>query len=375
MGRASNCIENNGSVDKLVEFVTLEEHSSLIQKEGAMDIRVEKSDGTQPGAISALRALLEKLELPFSQGSSVGIKLHWGELGNHSFLDPVYAQEVVRWLLSKGCKPFIFDTSVLYSGSRRTGKDSLDTAKQHGYTEEFLGCPVVIADGMDGRDIIDIPADYKHFKTAQVTALVDKTDGFVIFSHFKAHLASGFGGAIKNISMGFASRAQKQRMHADVKPILSQKKCTKCGICTEVCPTGAASIIEGEFPTYDLDTCIGCAQCIAQCPEMALRILWGGNHDAFQEKLIETAASIWRIIGNKTVLINALIKISAECDCLPGKTDIIAGDIGFTGGYHPVALDADSVSRVGADIITKAHSYLPWQRQFSYAQEIGFDEK
>ena len=340
-----------------------------------MDIRFERSDGTQPGTISALRSIIETLDPPFSRGSSVGIKLHWGELGNNSYLDPAYAREVVRWLLSKGSKPFIFDTSVLYSGSRRTGKDSLETAKQHGYTEEFLGCPVVIADGITGRDVIDIPAGYKHFKTAQVTALVEKTDGFFIFSHFKAHLASGFGGAIKNISMGFASRAQKQRMHADVKPILSRKKCTRCGICTEVCPTGAAGIIDGEYPTYDLDTCIGCAQCIAQCPEVALRILWSGDHDAFQEKLIETAAAVWRIIGNKTVLINALIKITAECDCLPGKADIIAGDIGFLAGSHPVDLDNESVSRVGADIITKAHSYLTWQRQFSYAREIGFNGK
>jgi uncharacterized protein len=340
-----------------------------------MDILFQKSDGTQQGTLPSLSVLLEMLKPPFSKGNSVGVKLHWGEQGNQSFLDPIYAREIVRWLTSKGCKPFILDTTVLYSGGRHTGKDSLETAKQHGYTEEFLGCPVVIADGLDGRDVIDIPAGYKHFKTAQVTSLAAKTDGFVIFSHFKAHLAAGFGGAIKNISMGFASRAQKQRMHSDVKPILSQKKCSKCGICTEVCPTGAASIIDGEYPSYDLEVCIGCAQCIAQCPEMALRILWGEDHAAFQEKLIETAAAVWRIIGKKTVLINALIKITAECDCLPGKTDIIAGDIGFTGGYHPVALDADSVSRLGPDIITRAHSYLPWQRQFSYAREIGFDGK
>jgi uncharacterized protein len=337
-----------------------------------MDIHFQKSDGTQQGTISSLSSLLNTLDHPFQKGGSVGIKLHWGERGNHSFLDPVYTREIVRWVSSMGCKPFIFDTTVLYSGGRRTSKDSLETAGMHGYIEDFLGCPVVIADGMDGRDIIDIPAGYKHFKTAQVASLVENTDGFVIFSHFKAHLAAGFGGAIKNISMGFASRAQKQRMHSDVKPILSQKKCTKCGVCTEVCPTGAASIIDGEYPTYDLEVCIGCAQCIAQCPEMALQILWGADHAAFQEKLIETAAAVWRIIRKKTVLINALIKITAECDCLPGKTDTIADDIGFLGGSHPVALDDESVSRVGADIITKAHSYLPWQRQFTYAREIGF---
>jgi len=337
-----------------------------------MSMHFTPTDGNQQVAIEALQDILSKIELPFSKGSTVGIKLHWGEKGNHSFLEPVYAREIVRWLVSKGNKPFIFDTSVLYSGGRRTGKDSLETAASHGFTEDFLGCPVVIADGMDGRDVIDIPAGYKHFNTAQVASLTEKTDGFVIFSHFKGHLASGFGGAIKNISMGFASRAQKQRMHSDVKPILSRKKCTMCGVCVEVCPVGAAQIIEGEYPTYDLETCIGCAQCIAQCPEMALRILWGADNNAFQEKLIETAAAVWKIISEKTVLINAMIRISAECDCLPGKVDIIADDIGFLGGTHPITLDAESISRVGADIINKAHSGLSWQRQFSYAEEIGF---
>lgn len=337
-----------------------------------MAILFTPTDGTQQGGISSLQALLAKLDLPFPGGSSVGIKLHWGEKGNRSFLDPAYVREIVLWLATKDMKPFVFDTTVLYSGGRRTGKDSLETAASHGYTGEFLGCPVVIADGMDGRDIIDIPAGYRHFKTVQVASLAEKAGGFVIFSHFKAHLASGFGGAIKNISMGFASRAQKQRMHSDVKPILSQKKCTRCGVCVEVCPTGAATIVEEEFPSYDLDVCIGCAQCIAQCPEMALRILWGSDNEAFQEKLLETAAAVWKTIGGRTVLVNALIRITAECDCLPGKADIIAEDIGFLGGTHPVALDAESVSRVGADVITRAHSYLPWQRQFSYAEEIGF---
>ena len=154
-----------------------------------------------------------------------------GEIGNESYLDPVYTREIVRWLTGGGFRPFVFDTSVLYSGGRRTAKDALETAAQHGYTEAFLGCPVMIADGMDGRDVVDIPAGYTHFETVQVADVVRKADGFVIFSHFKGHLAAGFGGAIKNLSMGFASRAQKQRMHADVKPALKEKKCIRCGIC------------------------------------------------------------------------------------------------------------------------------------------------
>ena len=112
-----------------------------------MTMHFTPTDGTRQGSISALQGILAELEPPFSQGSTVGIKLHWGEKGNHSFLEPVYAREIAGWLIAQGMKPFIFDTSVLYSGGRRTGKDSLETAAGHGFTEDYLGCPIIIADG------------------------------------------------------------------------------------------------------------------------------------------------------------------------------------------------------------------------------------
>ena len=338
-----------------------------------MGIRFSGTDGTQTGAIAALEALLKNIQHPFTTGDTVGIKLHWGERGNESYLEPVYARAIANWLNSLGTQPFVFDTTVLYSGGRRLGKDSLETAARNGFTADFLGCPLVIADGMDGRDVIDLPAGYKHFQTVQVTSLAYKTQGFFIFSHFKGHLASGYGGAIKNLSMGFASRAQKQRMHADVRPMLKDGKCTRCGLCVEVCPSGAAGILPGEDPRYDLKRCIGCAQCIAACPETALKILWNSSPEAFQEKLVETAAAVWRHIRNKSVLVNALIKVSAECDCLPGKADIISPDIGFMAGTSPLVLDEACVARLGADTITAAHPGLPWQRQSTYARAIGFD--
>ena len=171
---------------------------------------------------------------------------------------------------------------------------------------------------MDGRDIIELAGGYRHFPSIQAAAILRKADGFVIFSHFKGHMASSFGGAIKNISMGMASRAQKQRMHADAHPVLNQKLCTRCGLCAEVCPTGAAVLPPDGDPVYDLKACIGCSQCIALCPQTALEIFWDTDITVFQEKLIETAAAIWRLVGPKTVIVNALMQIVTECDCLPG---------------------------------------------------------
>jgi hypothetical protein len=163
-------------------------------------------------------------------------------------------------------------------------------------------------------------------------------------------------------------------MHADAKPHLSRKKCTKCGVCTEVCPTGAAKIAEDAdgYPVYDLKACIGCAQCIAMCPEMALRISFAEDSGVFQEKLVETAAAVWKRIEGRSVLVNALVKIASECDCIPGKPEYVAGDIGFLGGYEPVGLDLESLRILGEGVIDAAHPGVPWKRQFSYAREIGF---
>jgi uncharacterized protein len=324
--------------------------------------------------LSALRALLADLKSPFSRGDDVGIKLHWGEAGNRSFLNPTYAREIVQWLQKMEARPFVFDTTVLYSGGRRTGSDALKTAADHGYTHDYLTCPVVIADGMDGRAVMDIPAGYKHFRTVQVTSLVEKTQGFIILSHFKGHLAAGIGGAIKNLSMGFASRAQKQRMHADVRPKLKKEKCTRCGVCVEVCPAGAAAYGDDGFPAYDPEKCIGCAQCISFCPELALKILWGADINDFQEKLVETAAAVWQRIAGKTLVVNAAIDVTIECDCFPGDNPIIAEDAGFFGGYHPVVVDAESLARSGRKHFEDAHPQVPLGRQFDYAREIGFWE-
>ncbi|MCD6418387.1 DUF362 domain-containing protein [bacterium] len=334
----------------------------------------EKSGKNLEDNLASLRKIFTKMKkIPFGSGDTVGIKIHWGERGNVSFLPPEYTREIVRWLKSMGAKPFVFDTTVLYRGGRRNGDDAINTARQHGFSKEFLGCPIVIADGNDGTNTIEIPAGYRHFETVQVADIFSNTDGFVIFSHFKGHMVAGFGGAVKNISMGFASRAQKQRMHTDsLFPQLNRDKCTKCGVCIQHCPAGAVSFDEDGYPVFNLQKCISCGECIALCPQVALKILWNTDKKIFQEKLVETAAAVWKIIAKRTVLINALIKITKECDCLPGENPAVTEDIGFVAGYHPVEVDAKSIEVLGEDIIDNAHRNIPWRRQFEYAKEIKF---
>lgn len=320
----------------------------------------------------AVRRLLDKLNVPFRKGDTVGIKIHWGERGNQSYLHPFFTAEIVTWLKASGFFPFVFDTTVLYSGGRRDGREALKTAAQHGFTEDYLGCPVVIADGFDGRDTVDIPANFRHFSTVQIGNVLNRAQGFVIFSHFKGHMAAGFGGAVKNISMGFASRAQKQRMHADVHPELNRSQCSRCGLCSQICPARAVKGEKGQYPAFDREKCIGCAQCIGLCPEVALRIFWDTDNRVFQEKLVETAAAVWKVIGERTIVINALLKITADCDCLPGRNPVIAPDAGLIGGYHPVLIDRESLNIVGEEVIDRTHPGVNWRRQFEYAKEIGF---
>jgi hypothetical protein len=134
----------------------------------------------------------------------------------------------------------------------------------------------------------------------------------------------------------------------------------------------AARFASDDYPVYDGEICIGCAQCIAVCPEVALEILWGSDNLVFQEKLVETAAAVWRRIKDRAVIVNALINITEECDCLPGDHAVIAPDWGFIGGYHPVTVDAESLAAVGAEPIDNAHPDIPWRRQLEYARELNF---
>jgi hypothetical protein len=105
---------------------------------------------------------------------------------------------------------------------------------------------------------------------------------------------------------------------------------------------------------------------------MALKILWDIEDKIFQEKLIETAAAVWKRIKGRSVVINTLLNITVECDCLPGENLVMYHDLGFIGGYNPVEVDAESLKLIGIEPFEKAYPNIPCQRQFEYARETGF---
>ena len=140
----------------------------------------------------------------------VAIKMHFGELGNCSYLRPNYVKAVADVIKELGGIPFLTDCNTLYTGSRTNAVDHLTNAEMNGFNSVTTGCHVIIADGLRGTDDIEIPVpDGEYCKTALVgRALVD-ADILISLSHFKGHEMTGFGGALKNIGMGGGSRTRK----------------------------------------------------------------------------------------------------------------------------------------------------------------------
>ena len=130
----------------------------------------------------------------------VAIKMHFGELGNISYLRPNYAKAVVDVIKELGGKPFLTDCNTLYPGSRKNALEHLNCAWENGFTPLSVGCPVIIADGLKGTDDIEVPVEGEYCQSARIGHAVMDADVFISLTHFKGHEEAGFGGCLKNIS-------------------------------------------------------------------------------------------------------------------------------------------------------------------------------
>ena len=158
--------------------------------------------------------------------------MHFGELGNISYLRPNYAKAVVDVIKELGGKPFLTDCNTMYPGSRKNALEHLECAWENGFTPLTVGCPIIIGDGLKGTDDIAVPvAGGEYIKEAKIGRAVMDADVFISLTHFKGHEMTGFGGTIKNIGMGCGSRAGKTDQHSSGKPHVKEKLCRGCRRC------------------------------------------------------------------------------------------------------------------------------------------------
>lgn len=259
----------------------------------------------------------------------VPLKVHFGEKGNTTFLSAKCYDPTIQYLKENGVSPSYIETNVLYRGSRTTTDKHLETASAHGFNQ----IPIIIADGDLGTDYneIDIPGEY--IKKCKIGKGYGKFNQFIVMSHFKGHIQAGFGGALKQLAMGFAARGGKLEQHAGIAPVVSAKKCVSCGLCVEKCDFDAIEMT--KTAVIDPDKCVGCAGCIAVCPEGAIRNSWSGSN--FLEKLAEYALGAAK--GKDIIYISFISNVTEECDCTGIHMKPIADNIGVLASKDPVALD------------------------------------
>jgi len=318
-----------------------------------------------------------------SKDDFVALKIHFGERGNHAFIKPERAKPLVKKVKALKGQPFWTDSNTLYKGTRHHTLSHLQTAYDHGYTSGKTGAHVLINDGLEGGSYRKLAVDHKHFKELFFGPLIFEADALIAVTHFKGHEVTGFGGAIKNISMGLASRAGKQQMHADFKPVVDMAACTACGKCIESCPENAISGDAQGKAVIDLAKCVGCGQCAVVCRFDAIESAWSGSSDSVQEKMAEYAAGISQQFKGKVAHISFITDVSENCDCYGHNSEPIVPDIGILASFDPVAIDqasVDLVNRTEGRIRSKDKfkSLWPgvnWETQLKHAEAIGLGSR
>ena len=236
-------------------------------------------DISSNGLIKVYKALNSELK------GKVAIKISTGEPGGHNFLQPALIKELVSMLQGT-----IVECNTAYEGRRFTTEEHLKAIQEHGFTE-IAPCDIMDADGE-----ISLPvAGGKHLSENFVGAHLANYDSMLMLSHFKGHAMGGFGGALKNMSIGVASSHGKAHIHG----------------------AGDASK------------------------------LWTADHDSFLESMAEADKSVMEYMGKENILyINVANRLSVDCDCDSHPHDPEMADIGIFASTDPVAVDQACVDAV-----------------------------
>jgi uncharacterized Fe-S center protein len=327
-----------------------------------------------------------------SKNDLVAVKIHFGEEGNTSFIRPVYIRQLIQAIRSTKASPFLTDANTLYVGTRSNAVSHIKTAVENGFSYSSMdGAPIVIADGLLGKSETPVKVDLKHCSDVYIGSEIVDANALISVAHFKGHELAGFGGTLKNLGMGCASRRGKLEQHSNVGPKIKRKYCIGCGQCADHCPGQAILLKEkdGDKKAYmNKDLCIGCGECIVRCPTKSVYINWNQTVPVFLEKMMEYSLGVLKNKIDKSLFINFITDITPKCDCLPYSESPICSDIGVVISNDPVAIDQASADLVnsqrglpgssltcnlnpGEDKFKGLYPEVDWEHQLDYAEKIG----
>lgn len=320
------------------------------------------------------RLLMESGILNCLQGKpEVIFKLHFGEEGNTGFVRPQYVGVIAAAAVNLGAKVFLADTNTLYRGKRLNCRDHLKLAAKHGFTQKNTHAQLIIPDDRQEAETVRVKIGRKFIQEAKIARIFIEAPALIAVSHFKGHILTGFGGALKNIGMGCATRAGKLAQHCNSAPVVHLEKCVGCKKCIAVCPADAISL-EHKKAVVDTSRCIGCATCLAACPTMAMFIDFNAG-SAVQFKMAEYCLAVLQNKPGGYGFINFATRINQECDCWGAHNPRIAPDLGILASFDPVSIDQASLDLInqscGKDIFKQTHPQQDGCEQLRYAEEIG----
>lgn len=327
------------------------------------NVYFKKYDGNDPKVLSDLaKELFEHMVKAenVTLEKEIPIKVHFGEKGNVTYVPADSYNGLIESLKDRDIETSYIETNVLYRGSRTTRESHLALAKDHGFTQ----IPIIIADGEIGEAVHEVSINKEYFDTVKLGEAYKDYKQILVTAHFKGHGMAGFGGAIKQLAMGFASRSGKMAQHSAQVPKVSSRTCTACGLCLTKCDVDAITI--DAAAEIDSSKCVGCAGCIAICPVGAIRNDWGAAN--FREKVAEYAYGA--DLHKNNIYINFLMNITKECDCMGQHYDPIADHVGVFASMDPVALDTACL-----DVLQKAEGsdiFEGGRTTLKHAEKIGF---
>ncbi len=342
-----------------------------------------------------LETLLGKMNFSdrFSENEWVAIKTHWGSQGAFRIIPAVMIRKVVEAVQAAGAQPFVTDTV------RIMGLDYIEVANQNGLNHLSCGAPVVLADGLYGRDSILVKAGPILGEIA-VASTIHDVSAMVVCTHTKGHINSGYAGALKNLAMGCVSSRHRHHgwkkgrggmhCHGEMGLQWNPEICTFCEQCKNICPLHAIDFNNGTF-VVDENSCWHCGRCSRVCQEGALTL--PQDDVAFQKSLAEAAAAVLSTFKKgKVIYINFLYEIQPECDCMPVADVPVIQDQGIMISDDIVAIEQASLDMLksspplpqsaaseagikpGEDVLFKLNP-RPLHIQIDEAERLGLGSK